>query len=135
MLSTCRRFTGSYAEARSIGENEGLFVSRMFVQGPDVEVNSVVRDFTKLYTETASGISRIISEPDSMKEGADRLPPVMPKELAALQNSEFCATVRQDHERMLVRLSTVDIDIIQQEHHELAAAYTEEGQLRSALKS
>jgi hypothetical protein len=135
MLSACRRFAGSYAKARSLVLNQGSFVLGKIEQVTDEEADALVKDVTKLYIEAASGISRIVAERDSMNEGTDQLPPVMPNELAVLQHSEFCATVRKHRERLLARLSTTEIDIIEQEHQELVAAYTEEGQLRSALNA
>ena len=52
-----------------------------------------------------------------------------------LEHSLFCANVRQHRERLLVRWTDTEIDIIEQEHQELVAAYDNEAPLQSALNA
>ena len=58
--------------------NQGSFVLGKIQQMSDAEVDSLVKEVTKLYVEAAAGISRIVAERDANNESANDLPPVLP---------------------------------------------------------
>ena len=115
--------------------NQGSFVLQKVEQLSYDEVESLVKGVTKLFLEAASGISQIIAERDEMNDSTDKLPPVLPHELAELEPSYFCAIVRQHRERLLARWTATEIDSIEQQHQELVVAYARQQQLREALKA
>ena len=102
-------------------------------QMSEVHIDSLVKEVTKLYVEAAAQINRIVAERDANNESTDELPTVLPNELVCLEHSLFCRNVQQHHERLLVRWTDAEIDIIEQEHQELVAAYHNEAPLQSAL--
>ena len=105
--------------------DQGSFVLRKIEQMSDSEFDSLVKDVKNLYSEAASGISPIFAKRDSMNEGTNQLAPILAHELVVLEHSEFCVIVRKYRERLLARWSTAEIDIIEQEHQELVATYTQ----------
>ena len=52
-----------------------------------------------------------------------------------LEHSLFCTNVQQHRERLLVRWTDTEIDIIEHEHQELVAAYHNEAPLARDEKS
>ena len=100
---------------------------------PDAEINSLFQDVTKLYVETASVISQIYAEQDSMNKVPDQFPPKMAHEIVVLDHSNLCEIIRRHRERFLVRWFNAEIDIIEQEYPKLVASYTQEHQLQSAI--
>lgn len=104
-------------------------------QMSEVHIDSLVKEVTKLYVEAAARISRIVAERDANNESTDELPAVLPNELVRLEHSLFCTNVQQHRERLLVRWTDTEIDIIEQEHQELVAAYHNEAPLQSALNA
>jgi len=68
-------------------------------------------------------------------ESTDALPSLLPQELVHLEHSLFCTNVREHHERLLARWTATKIDVIEQEHQELVAAYHNEAPLPSALNA
>ena len=135
MLSTCRRFAGNYDKAKTLIMNQGSFVLQKVEQIPNAEAESLIRGVTKLYVEAISGISQILAERDARNESADELPPVLPHELAVLKPLNLCVIVQRHHERLLARWTTTEMDVIEQEHQELVAAYAREQPLQAALKA
>ena len=104
-------------------------------QMSDADIDSLVKEVTKLYVEAAARISRIVAERDADNESTDELPAVLPQELVRLEHSLFCTNVRQHRERLLARWTATEIDIIEQEHQELVAAYHNEAPLQLALNA
>ena len=135
LLSRCRRFAGCYAKAKDLIMNQGSFVLAKIEQIDEDCIDALVKDVTNLYTQSAADIGEIVAERDSMNEAADALPPVMPHELAVLAHADFCALVRMHRERLLARWSAAEMDVIEQEHQQLLAAYSQEPQLANALKA
>ena len=88
---------------------------------------------TKLYTQSAANIGEIVAKQDSMNKAAEALPPVMPYELAVLAHADFCAIVQMHQERLLTCWSATEMDIIEQEHQQLLAAYSQEPQLENVV--
>lgn len=101
----------------------------------DVDVDSLLKEVTKLYIEAAAWISRIVAERDANNESVDELPAVMPHELVHLQHSEFCANGREHCERLLARWTTTKIDLFEQENQALVSFYNNEPPLQSALNA
>ena len=104
-------------------------------QMSEVHIDSLVKEVTKLYVVAAARISRIVAERDANNESTNELPAVLPNELVRLEHSLFCTNVQQHRERLLVRWTDTEIDIIEQEHQELVAAYHNEAPLQSALNA
>jgi len=101
----------------------------------EVDIDFLVKEVTKLYVEAAARISRIVAESDANNESTDELPAVLLNELVRFEHSLFCRNVQQHRERLLVRWTGAEIDIIEQEHQELVAAYHNEAPLQSALST
>ena len=135
LLSSCRRYAGSHEKSRNFLLNQGSFVLAKMEQMSEVHIDSLVKEVTKLYVEAAARISRIVAERDANNESTDELPAVLPNELVRLEHSLFCTNVQQHRERLLVRWTDTEIDIIEQEHQELVAAYHNEAPLQSALNA
>ena len=104
-------------------------------QMSEVHIDSLVKEVTKLYVEAAARISRIVAERDANNESTDELPAVLPNELVRLEHSLLCRNMQQHRERLLDRWTDTEIDIIEQEHQELVAAYHDEAPLQSALNA
>ena len=135
LLSSCRRYAGSHEKSRNFLLNQGSFVLAKMEQMSEVDIDSLVKEVTKLYVEAAARISRIVAERDANNESTIELSAVLPNELVRLEHSLFCRNVQQHRERLLVRWTDTEIDIIEQEHHELVAAYHKEAPLQSALNA
>jgi hypothetical protein len=97
------------------------------------ELEALTKDIAMLFVRAVEGISDIVAERDDSNNAGDHLPPVLPHELAVPEHADFCSVVRSHRERLLTRWSTSEIDVIGQEHQVLAATYTSETPLRSAL--
>ena len=52
-----------------------------------------------------------------------------------MEPSDLCAIVRRHSGRLLARLTTTEIDAIEQQHQELVAAFVREDALRAALET
>ena len=115
--------------------NQASFVLGKIEQMSDANVDSLVKEVTKLYVEAATGISQIVVERDASNKSSNALSAVLPQELVCLEHSEFCANVREHCKRLLARWTATKIDIIEQEHQELVAAYHNKAPLQSALNA
>ena len=115
--------------------NHGSFVLGKIEQMSDADVDSLVKQVIKLYVKAAAGISRVVAERDASNESTNELHTVLPQELVHLKHSEFCANVREHCKRLLARWTATEIDIIEQEHQELVAAYHNKAPLQSALNA
>ena len=104
-------------------------------QMSDADVDSLVKEVTKLYVKAATGINWIVVDRDASNESSHVLPAILQQELVRLEHSEFCANVWEYRERLLTRWTATEIDIIEQEHQELVAAYHNKAPLQSALNA
>lgn len=78
-FSTCRRFAGSYAKSKTFILNQRLFWFQKVKQSVDAEVESLVKEVTKLYVEAVSGIRQIFAKrDDGMNEITNKFPPLLP---------------------------------------------------------
>jgi len=118
LLTSCRRYADSHEKSKNLLVNQGSFVLAKMEQMSDADIDSLVKQVTKLYVKAAARISRIVAERGAGNESTDELPAVLRQELVRLEHFLFCTNVRQHREHLLARWTTTEIDIIDQEHQE-----------------
>ena len=115
--------------------NQGSFVLGKIEQMADANVNSLVKEVTKLYVKAATGIIQIVMERDVSNKSTNELPAVFPQELVCLEHDEFCVNMWEYCKHLLACWTVTKIDYIEQEHQELVAAYHNKAPLQSALNA
>ncbi len=130
LFSDCQCFA-----AKHLLMNQGSFVMSKLKGISEAEVDSLVKDAASLYINAVAGISEIVAAQDSRNKGAEKLPLILPHELAVMEHFEFCGIVRNNQEQLSASWSASQIDMIEQEHQDLVAAYNEEVALQECLTS
>jgi hypothetical protein len=75
----------------------------------------------------------VVAEQDSMNEATNEIPPILPHMLLKLHGKDFAEVLQKQKERLLKRLTEVEMDAIGHEFQELKLAYQNKGPLKDAL--
>ena len=126
----------SISGADQLVMNLGSFVMEKvaLIDAPGVE--RIVKAVANLYVSYAAGIDSIASGQNTENESNEALPPVVPRQLAALSYSGFCSIVRTHQERLVATgWSATCLDVMEQEHQDLVRYFAGKPSLYAALSS
>ena len=108
-------------DAISIVKDCGLWFQSIF-DGLHSTIQIVIwRDVSKFVLSIVIGIESIKKQNDA--SSGYELPPVLPYQLAALRSHEYNEIVTQQSQRYLAMYNAKELEILQEQHRNLIAAY------------
>lgn len=138
-IITVESFAAPVSSVEQFIRGLGSFVSTKLdqVSSEDGSRLHLIKLIGSAFLYAAHQLTLITVERDSANERAadsDKLPPVMPYQLAKYSRAEFCATVRKHVLRLqAAKFSAEQIEAIEEEHGEFVRAYRNEEGLRNAI--
>ena len=111
-------------DAISMVKDCGLWFQSIFDSLHSTIQTVIWRDVSKFVLSIVIGIESIKKQNDA--SSGYELPPVLPYELAALRSHEFNEIVTQQSQRYLAMYNAKELEILQEQHRNLIAAYRSE---------
>jgi hypothetical protein len=112
--------------------DQGIFVSNVVARVGSAALDAVLEDLSICLANLAEALVDLSSEAEA-SDGAPKLPPVLPHELAQLSGREFTELLQLHEGQLRTLYSDEDLDTVEQEYQALRRAVTRETELKAAL--